>query len=236
MYNGMLHPLMGYTIRGFLWNQGESNVGAHADYPARFAAMVGHWRDRWGLGDLPIYCVELPPYNYGDDAGTWGAMMREAQHKSVKAIPNAGVVPTSDLAIPGTSYQIHPARKQEIGERLAYLAAVRDYGVKGLAGEAPEFKSMEVNGNTATLQFSNADDGLSPDRDIPGFEVAGEDRVFYPAKAEQVYTDRCSVKVTSDKVDDIKSVRFGFRNWQPTCVYNTRQLPLVPFRTDDWDN
>lgn len=237
MYNGMLYPLAGYTVHGFLWNQGESNVGAHADYPERFGTMVNHWRDLWGQGNLPIYCVEVPPHYYGDDNGTWGALLREAQHKAVKAIPNAGIVPTPDLVTPGTSYQIHPGKKLEIGERLAYMAATRDYGVKGIEAEAPEFESVDFDGNSAVLHFSNASDGFMPDRNIPGFEVAGADHVFYPAQADVLCSNGCNaIKVTSDKVKDIKSVRFGFKNWQPTYVYSMRELPLVPFRTDNWDN
>ena len=155
----------------------------------------------------------------------------------MKAVPNAGIVPTPDLVTPGTSYQIHPSKKLEIGERLAYMAATRDYGVKGIEAEAPEFESVDIDGDSAVLHFSNAADGFMPDRNIPGFEVAGEDRVFYPAQADVLCGNGCNaIKVTSDKVKDIKSVRFGFRNWQPTYVYNMRELPLVPFRTDSWDN
>jgi sialate O-acetylesterase len=236
MYNGMLHPLIGYTVRGFLWNQGESNVGAHKTYPERFATMVNLWRESWNQPEAPFYAVEIPPYNYGDESGSWGAMLREAQHKAVKIIKNGGIVPTCDLIVPGTSYQIHPTKKREIGERLAYLAATRDYGVKGVVGEAPEFESMEVKGDTALLHFVNADDGFSPERDIYGFEVAGDDHVFYPAEAHEVYSNRCDIQVTSASVPEIKAVRYGFKNWQPTYLYNMRGLPLVPFRTDDWEN
>lgn len=235
MYNGMLHPLMGYTVRGFLWNQGESNLGHHADYPSRFATMMKHWREKWGQGEIPVYCVEVPPHYYGDEQATLGALLRESQHKAVEIVPNSGIVSTVDLVTPGTSFQIHPSKKLEIGERLAYMAAVRDYGVKGIACDSPEFVSMDVDGNKATLHFRNADDGFSPERDMEGFEVAGEDRVFYPAQAKQVYTDRCNVEVTSDKVDKIVAVRYCFKNWSPGNIYGMRELPLVPFRTDNWE-
>ena len=236
MYNGMLHPLIGYTVRGFLWNQGESNVGAHKDYPGRYETMVNLWRESWKQPEAPFYAVEVPPYYYDDENGTWGALLREAQHKGANQIKNGGIVPTCDLIVPGTSYQIHPTKKREIGERLAYLAATRDYDVKGLVGEAPEFESMEVKGDTALLHFKNAPDGFSPERNIYGFEVAGDDQVFYPAEAHEVYGKRRDIQVTSTSVPEIKAVRFGFKNWQPTSLYNLRGLPLVPFRTDSWDN
>lgn len=235
MYNGMLHPLIGYTVKGFLWNQGESNVGMHEVYPERFNTMVGLWRDKWGEPDAPFYCVEIPPHYYGDEQSTEGAMLREAQHKAVAVTPNTGIVSSIDLVTPGTSYQIHPSKKQEVGERLAYMAASRDYAVKGVACDSPEFESMEVDGSKALLHFRNAPDGFVPERNIEGFEVAGEDWIFYPASARQVYSDRCDIEVTSDKVKDIRSVRYCFKNWAPGNVYNMRQLPLVPFRTDQWE-
>lgn len=235
MYNGMLYPLAGYTVRGFLWNQGESNVGKHADYPDRFATMMKQWRELWGEGELPVYCVEIPPHYYGDENAVWGALLREAQHKSMTTTPNAGIVSTVDLVTPGTSYQIHPSKKLEIGQRLAYLAATRDYGVKGIKAESPEFESMEVNGNKALLHFKNAPDGFVPERGMEGFEVAGDDRVFYPASARQVYSNRCDIEVESDKVAEIKSVRYCFKNWAPGDIRDMRQLPLVPFRTDNWE-
>lgn len=106
---------------------------------------------------------------------------------------------------------------------------------KGVACDSPEFESMEVDGSKALLHFRNAPDGFVPERNIEGFEVAGEDWIFYPASARQVYSDRCDIEVTSDKVKDIRSVRYCFKNWAPGNVYNMRQLPLVPFRTDQWE-
>lgn len=234
MYNGMLHPLAGYTVKGFLWNQGESNVGQDSCYAERFATMINLWRDMWSEPDAPVYLVEIPPYISGDEQGTWSAKLREAQQRIPSILPHSGVVCSSDLATDGMSYQIHPAKKQEVGERLAYLAAVNDYGVKGIECQSPTFKSMEVKGNEAILTFDNANDGFTPEKEMQGFEVAGADRVFYPAHAEAVYTDRPRIKVTSDKVDDIVAVRYCFKNWATGKVWSMRGLPIVPFRTDNW--
>lgn len=227
MYNGMLYPLIGYTVKGFLWNQGESNINQHDTYPQRLARMVQLWREKWGLGELPFYCVEVPPYSYGDIAGINGALLREAQHKAVELIPNSGIVCTSDLSKPYEAEDIHASMKQPIGERLAFMAAVKTYGIGGIVCDSPTFRSMEVDGNSALLHFDNAEGGFTPNRDLQGFEVAGTDGVFYPATATAVDRD---IRVECDKVDKIVEVRYCFRNWMPGKVHSTDWLPLVPFR------
>lgn len=233
MYNGMLHPLIGYTVKGFLWNQGESNVGRHEVYAQRLARMVAIWREKWQSGSLPFYMVEIPPYSYGNVKGTNAALLREAQHKSVKLIENSGIVCTSDLVKPHEVEDIHASTKQPIGERLAYMTAVKTYGIEGIACDSPTFRSMEVDGNTAILHFDNAPDGFTPNRNLEGFEVAGTDGMFHKAKANEIYDTR-DIEVSSDDVDRIVSVRYCFRNWAIGKVHNLRWLPLVPFRTDDW--
>ena len=147
MFNGMLAPLAGYTIKGFLWNQGESNVGREKEYIDRFATMTRLWRKMWNQPEdcLSMYAVELPPYRYGDGIdGTSGADFRAAQHKIRKVLENYGCVCTSDLIYDYETDQIHGSKKHEIGQRLAYMAATRDYGVEGIVAEAPEFEYMEM--------------------------------------------------------------------------------------------
>lgn len=227
MYNGMLHPLIGYTVKGFLWNQGESNINQHDTYPQRLARMVEIWREQWNQGELPFYSVEVPPYSYGDVNGINGALLREAQHRAMELVPTSGIVCTSDLSKPYEAEDIHASMKQPIGERLAWMAAVRTYGIEGIACDSPTFKSMEVDGNSALLHFDNAEGGFTPNRNLPGFEVAGDDGVFYPADAVAIDRD---IRVTSDKVGRIAEVRYCFRNWMPGKVHSTDWLPLVPFR------
>ncbi|MGN0213629.1 MAG: sialate O-acetylesterase [Muribaculaceae bacterium] len=233
MYNGMLNPLIGYTVKGFLWNQGESNVNHHDVYAQRLARMVAIWREKWQSGNLPFYMVEIPPYSYGNVKGTNAALLREAQHKSVKLIENSGIVCTSDLVKPHEVEDIHACTKQPIGERLAFMAAVKTYGIEGIACDSPTFRNMDVDGNTAILHFDNAPDGFTPNRNLEGFEVAGTDGMFHKAKADEI-SDTRDIRVRSDDVDRIVSVRYCFRNWAIGKVHSLRWLPLVPFRTDDW--
>ncbi len=234
MYNAMLHPLEGYTIKGFLWNQGEANVGRHADYPARLSDMVNIWRDEWGLGELPFYMVEIPAFSYGDPEGSVAAMLRESQHVAAGLIPNSGIVCTTDLIYPHELDNIHGARKEEIGERLAFLAAKRTYGVEGLDIAFPKMKSVDCYGSKAIVHLENIENGLTPNGALDGFEVAGADMVFHPANARELWYQH-AIEVSSDKVDDIKSVRYCFKNFAIGSVQNLRGLPLLPFRTYNWD-
>lgn len=212
MYNAMLHPLTRYTIRGVAWNQGEANVGKYKEYAPHLADMVKIWRDEWGLGELPFYSVEIPAWHYNGPDGTWAALLREAQRESVKMIPNSRIISTVDLVYPREYYDIHASKKREIGDRLAYVALSDTYGLRGIPSVYPTFKSMEVNGNTAELRFADAEGGMTPHHEIDGFEAAGVDRKFYPAKAT-ADMDRGVVKVTCDSIDKIESVRYCFKNF-----------------------
>lgn len=234
MYNSQLNPVAGYTAKGFLWNQGESNVGRHMDYPARQNDMVELWRGIWGNPDMPFYFVELPGWDYGDVNGTSAALFREAQHKAETVTKNSHIISTSDLVYPDESDDIHARNKKEIGKRLAAAAATYSYGVKGLPHLYPTFKSADINGNRAEIFFDNIWQGFTPNDELEGFEVAGEDRVFYPAKAHP-YREGLSIIVESEDVPEINSVRYCFKNFAIGKIHDSFGLPIVPFRTDNWE-
>lgn len=235
MYNAMLHPLIGYTVKGFLWNQGESNVGRHDEYPAHQRDMVEIWRNEWGNEELPFYFVEIPGWKYGDGEQTAAALFRECQHRAAEITPNSGIVCTTDLVYPFELEDIHARKKQEIGERLAFMAANRTYGVEGVPSTYPAYSSVDLLGDKAVVHFKNADAGLNPNMHISGFEVAGDDRVFYPATATEDWNER-TITVSSDKVNDIKAVRYCFNNFAIGTLKDMYGMPLIPFRTDNWDD
>lgn len=236
MYNAMVRPLCNYTIRGFLWYQGCSNVGAHATYADRQAAMVAHWRELWGGEELPFYFVEIAPYRYGD--GDAGAYLREAQHRAASTVPNSGIVSTADLVKPYEQDHIHPARKREVGERLACMALHRTYGLPGIACESPRFREMTLSDDgSAVLAFDHAESGFACEGPLEGpfegFEAAGADRVFRPAQAI-LLSDEHRIRVSLPDGTPVVAVRYGFHDWAPAKVWNGRGLPLFSFRTDDW--
>ncbi|MGM9748970.1 MAG: sialate O-acetylesterase [Candidatus Cryptobacteroides sp.] len=231
MYNGMYHPIKDYTVKGFVWYQGESNVGKHEDYPERFNELVNIWRKNQGF-EAPVYWVELAPWLYGGD-GTSGARFREMQQKMRAKIPNSGIVCTNDLVYPDEAKQIHPRNKREVGNRLAYLALNHTYGCTAIEGYYPEYKSMTINGDTAELSFYNAEDGFTPWEGMQGFEIAGEDKVFHKAEAWLNNGSR-TIFVRSSEVPAPVAVRYCFKDFELGNVISNRMLPLMPFRTDAW--
>lgn len=231
MYNGMLKPLQNYTIRGFLWYQGESNVGKHKTYSERLKTMVELWRKDWGLGELPFYYVEIAPFYSTETTGC--AYLREAQFEAQFIIPNSGMISTNDLVEPYEIKNIHPKNKMDVGKRLAYMALKKTYHIPGIEAYGPVYKSMEVKDSTVILSFEHAENGFNRLSDMKGFEVAGRDKVFYPAKAE-VFND-FQIKVMCEKVVQPVAVRYCFRDFQLGNVANLRDLPLFPFRTDNWE-
>ncbi|MDH6358341.1 sialate O-acetylesterase [Parabacteroides sp. PF5-9] len=235
MYNGLLYPCVNYTIKGFLWYQGCSNVG-HADtYAERLATMVDHWRTLWNLGEIPFYYVEIAPYNYENNSeGISGALLREAQFKAQKLIPHSAMITTNDLVEPYESDQIHPWNKKEIGDRLAYQALNKTYGYRSIVAESPAYKSMEIKAHEIILTFDHANEGFSPWTGIEGFEISGEDKVFHPAKAVINQSER-TITVSSESVSVPVAVRYCFKNFQPGNLRNHRNLAVIPFRTDHWD-
>lgn len=234
MYNSMILPIAGYTARGFLWNQGESNVGGHKYYGARQADMLAHWRKLWQNDGMPFYFVELPGWDYGNVRGIDAALFREAQQKAAKTTPGAYIVCTSDLVYPDEPDDIHARNKRSIGERMAWSAATHTYGMKGFPVTCPEYREMKVSGSEATLYFDNAWNGFTPNDALEGFEIAGKDRRFYPADA-RIDRDRLTIIVSSDSVKDPKAVRYCFRNFAIGKVHDLMGMPLVPFRTDSWE-
>ncbi len=227
-YNGMIHPIAGYTLKGFIWYQGEANVGHHNQYADRLSNLISAWRQRWGQGDLPFYEVEICPYHYGDVSGDKAALLREAQWDVTRRLPHVGCVSTNDLVRPYEVHQIHPSMKRPVGERLAMMALSRDYRMQGFDPECPQYESMEVKDSKVYLKVSHSKSGFSRFDDLEGFEVCGPDGVYYPAQAS---IEGVRLVVSSPKVLQPRAVKYCFHNWSPGTVANTSGLPLVPFRS-----
>lgn len=231
LYNGMLHPLIGITMRGVIWYQGEDNVPRYKTYADMLSTMVRGWRAEWRQGDFPFYFCQIAPYDYSlIDWTTNSALLREQQSKAELMIPNSGMAVLMDA---GLEYGIHPRKKHLAGMRLALLALKKTYGVEGITAESPYFRDVTFQNDTAVVRFNRADmwvygsNGLKSDL----FEVAGEDRVFHPAKA---WIERSKVYVKSDAVKHPVAVRYAFKDWGCGDLY-CDGLPVSSFRTDDWE-
>lgn len=234
MYNAMIKPLTNYTVKGFIWYQGESNVGRNDVYAQRLANMVKLWRNDWNLGELPFYYAEIAPWIYGDgETGVSAALLREAQFKAQSIIPNSGMISTNDLVEKYEDRNIHPKNKTDVGRRLAYLALSQTYELKNIASHGPEYKSMEIKDGKIHLSFNHADEGFNRMSGAEGFEIAGDDKVFSPADVEIDLNNR-KIIVSNKDIPNPVAARYCFRNFQIGNMANTRELPMVPFRTDNF--
>jgi sialate O-acetylesterase len=155
LYNGMIAPLLPYTIKGAIWYQGESNAGNAAGYRTLFPAMIRNWRRDWNMSanrDFPFLLVQLAPFMAIKDqpAESGWAALREAQLHATRVLPNVGMAVITDV---GHETDIHPRKKQPVGERLALLARKIAYGDRRLVASGPTLRSMTVRGNEAVLRF-----------------------------------------------------------------------------------
>ena len=238
--NGTFNPILNYTVRGIIYYQGCSNVGDPGDqYSERMKILVDQWRGQFGLGEIPFYFVEIAPYHYDNVNADNGARLREQQYKASQIIPNSGLVCTNDLVYPYEPAQIHPAQKKPVGQRLAYLALNKTYGLTAVGCMSPSFKDMRVTGDIVDIHLANDLGAISRFEDIQGFELAGEDHVFHPAKAEHFwqpgggYWDE-TIRLSSPEVKKPVAIRYCFKNFQIGNLKNAAGLPLFPFRTDNW--
>jgi sialate O-acetylesterase len=238
LYNGMIHALISFPIRGAIWYQGEANRNDGPIYAKKMEALIKGWRSVWDLKDFPFFFVQLAPYNYSYNremtAGDIPDFERlpviwEAQVEALK-IPNTGMAVTTDIA---DINDIHPRNKMEVGRRLALWARARVYGESGLVYSGPLYESMVVEGARARLSFRHVGGGLiSLDgRPLTWFEAAGEDRIFYKAQAE---IEEETVIVWSSRVEKPAAVRFGWHQLAEPNLGNREGLPASPFRTDRW--
>lgn len=230
LYNGQVAPLIPFTFKGIIWYQGESNRRRAQEYIRLQRSYVKMMREAFRVPDAPFYCVQIAPFPYENGRSTHSGYFCEAQQKSVEGIEHAGYVTTTDIGEYGV---IHPRRKQEVGQRLAWLALQKDYGMDAIDAVAPKYKGVEFRDGKGYVEMEAGDKGLSPKgADIPGFEIAGPDHRFVPAKA--TLDSKCAVVVWSDDVPEPVAVRYCWRNWCVGGLYNNFGIPAGPFRTDDW--
>ena len=231
MYNGMEQPVCGYTAKGFIWYQGCSNVGKAGEFVPRMVDMVRQWRSDWGDKDakMPFYQVEIAPFQYGGGQFELAPALRAAQHESASVIPNCAIICTNDLAYPYEKHNIHPCQKLQVGQRLAYLALNREYGLKKLQCYSPE--AVEITGGEGELivKLSNCSNGLDRLAGIEGLEIAGEDGVFHPVTSVVFDWQKDTMHLKCDEVASPVKARYGWADFKPGNLHSSEGLPVVPF-------
>ncbi len=233
LYNGMIHPIINYPIKGVIWYQGENNAGNYIKYRNLFPSMIKDWRAKWNIGDFAFLFVQLANFmevSSTPQESSW-AGLREAQTMTL-SVPETGMAVIIDI---GDAADIHPRNKDDVGYRL-YLSALKVAHDQNIVYSGPLYKSMKVEGNRIVLEFDQIGSGLmAKDKYgyLKAFAIAGADRKFVWAKA--VITADNKVLVYSDAVQNPVAVRYAWANNPDDAnLYNMEGLPASPFRTDQW--
>ena len=229
LYNGQLHPLIGYTMKGAIWYQGEDNVPRYDYYAPLLKAMVEGWRADWKQGEFPFYYCQIAPYDYSLIKWKDSQYLREQQMKAEEIITNARMAVLMDA---GLEYGIHPRKKRQAGERLALLALSNTYGVKGLP-EFAKYKEVTFQNDTCVISFDRSKEWVYFEHGTTSknFEVAGPDKVFHPAT--KAWVSRNHVYLTCDEVKNPVAVRYAFKDCAEGDLMHDG-LPVSSFRTDNW--
>ncbi len=225
LYNGMIHALVGYSMRGAIWYQGESNH-TEQDYFEKKKALINGWRDLWKQGDFPFYYVQIAPFQYGNEDPVILARFWQEQSR-VQELPNTGMVVINDIA---TLKNIHPPNKQDVGLRLANLALRHDYGREEVVAHSPEMERFDIVDGRLRLSFKNAGGGLKTrdGKSASHFEIIGPGSGgFQPANAE---IDGSTLTLSSDKVLKPVAFRFAWHKLAEPNLTGGTGLPVGAFR------
>jgi len=236
LFDSMINPFVGYTLRGGIWYQGEGNAKPGAvPYDQTLPLMINDWRQRWG-DDFSFYFVQLANYRApttepGDNS-PW-PLLQDRMRRVLETTPKTGMAIINDI---GEEKDIHPKNKHDVGERLARWALAKDYGRK-LIISGPLYQSHMISDSQVIVSFDHAGKGLKA-RDgkrLQRFEIAGKDREWHWADAR--VTGRNEVIVSSAKVKQPAAVRYAWAdNPAGANLVNSDGLPASVFRTDDWDD
>lgn len=225
LYNAMIHPVAPYNIKGVIWYQGESNLENSAQYVQQYPALVNSWRKLWQAEKMPFYAVQVAPIGWG---GEQQAQLRLAQTLAANALENSEIITTLDL---GEKQNIHPARKKEVGNRLALTALAKNYHVKGLSYRGPQYHAIKKVGNKLNVIFHHAQHGLTSfGKPLTGFTVAGYNNKFLPAQAEIINGE---LFVWNSKIKNPIAVRYAWSDWVDASLFNSTGLPAAQFNSSN---
>jgi len=227
LHNAMVKPLEGFPVKGAIWYQGEANSNNPALYKKLFPALVNQWRRFFRSDNMPFYYVQIAPWQSGGKDELDWAWFRQAQLELLNEVPNVGMVTTTDA---GSEVFIHSPYKIKVGQRLAYWALAKTYGIEGIAFSGPIYKSCKLTDKAVEVQFDYGEDGMTPENEeLKGFEIAGADGKFLMAHA-LIINGSNTVKVWNDEIVTPTEVRYCFRNYREGNLCNNAGIPASPFR------
>jgi sialate O-acetylesterase len=235
LYQTMIAPIAWYPIKGAIWYQGEANTSPAkaVEYRRLLPILIKEWRKAWGLGDFPFLIVQLANFmkpSVEPQESSW-AMLRESQAIVADSIPRCGLAVAIDL---GEAYDIHPANKKDVADRLALVAGKVAYHNNTIQASGPVYENMFIDKGQIFLTFKEVGKGLiAANGRLLQFAIAGTDRKFVSAEAKIVGPNQ--IVVWSDKVKEPVAVRYAWADNPEGCnLLNKEGLPARPFRTDNW--
>ena len=221
LFNGMIHPLVPYKIKGTIWYQGENNVPRFKEYQPLFTALIEDWREKW-QDNFPFYFVQIAPFqNYNGLSSS----LRDAQRKTLE-VPKTGMVVTLDI---GENDDIHPSNKHDVGLRLAGLALNNDYG-RDIVDSGPLYKNFEIAKNKLLIEFSSIGSGLVLSNfEKSEFEIAGKNKTYVSADVK-IVGDR--IQLSSTDLLKPMYARYAWRDISNATLFNKEGLPASSFSTE----
>ena len=233
-FNTMIHPLIPFAVKGFVWYQGEGNRERAEQYETLLGVMIADWRARWERPSAPFYIVQLANTGKPGTAETppqesdW-AELQWAQFQLARSVPNCGLAVIND----GADTSLHPREKRKVGERLALWALAKDYGREGLAYSGPLYREAKIEGDKIRIFFDHAEGLRSADGGaLQLFQIAGVDKNWIWAEAA---IDGDTVLVSSPDIPTPHAVRYAWRGVPNGAnLTNSSGLPASLFKTDDW--
>ena len=232
LYNGMINPLKRYVLKGVIWYQGKSNITSAHQYRTLFPLMIKNWWTKWEQGYFPFIYVQLPSYNvrttktFGDQM----AELRDAQLRTLN-LPHTGMAITIDLVKNDT------INEKIVADRLT-LIALHDAYKEKIPYSGVIYNGVEFKNSKAIVSFKYTYEGLrigalddSTSTELRGFSIAGPNKNFVWADAK---IEGNKVIISSPKVKNPVSVRYGWSRYPNCNLYNSIGLPASPFKTDNW--
>ena len=223
LYESAIEPLQQFPIKGVLWYQGESNAQNFTTHERLFKLLVEGWRRNWNDAELPFYYVQLSSM----DRLPW-QWFRDSQRRLQSELPHVAMAVSSDM---GDSLNVHPTRKQPVGERLARIALHNLYDFSNVVPSGPAVKEASMVGDgIVRLTFDYADGLSTSDGKHPlTFEIAEEEGLYKPAEAR---IEGNTVVVMAEGVTHPRFVRYGWQPFTRANLVNSAQLPASTFRIE----
>lgn len=228
IYNGMLNPIVPFTIKGVIWYQGESNIEVGDKKFKKFSElmplMVEDWRSRWG-NDFPFYFAQIAPYfNYQGML----PYFQDVQSKLAKVIPNSKMIVLNDI---GENYDIHPSNKHDVGYRFSQVALSKDYGFD-LVSSGPIYNFAKIKNNKVEIYFEPADLELKINSETyTSFEIAGIDEKYHNASV-RIVDDY--IEAFSDSVINPVYFRYAWSDTAFATLFNKSGWPALLFSNKEY--